>query len=108
MDTLLAAVAAAILSLLPQWKSEAKQQRAEDYAQIIVEESQAVQPTVDPFLVVAIIFRESSFRALLRHAKERSPWHARRLNVRTCRPCARLRAGCPPHMPRCSLSGAAR
>jgi soluble lytic murein transglycosylase-like protein len=62
METLIAAVAAAILSLMPQWKSEAKQQKAEDYAQIIVEESQAVQPEIDPFLVVAIIFRESSFR----------------------------------------------
>jgi soluble lytic murein transglycosylase-like protein len=66
MDTLIAAVAVAILSLLPQWKSDAKQQRAEDYAQIIVEESQAVQPEVDPFLVVAIIFRESSFRAKIK------------------------------------------
>jgi soluble lytic murein transglycosylase-like protein len=63
METLIAAVAAAILSLMPQWKSEAKQQRADDYATIIVEESQAVQPEVDPFLVVAIIFKESSFRA---------------------------------------------
>lgn len=63
MDTLIAAVATAILSLMPQWKSEAKHQRAEDYAQIIVEESQAVQPEVDPFLIVAIAFRESSFRA---------------------------------------------
>jgi soluble lytic murein transglycosylase-like protein len=63
MDTLIAAVAAAILSLMPQWKSEAKQNKAEEYATIVVEESQAVQPEVDPFLVVAIIFRESSFRA---------------------------------------------
>lgn len=62
MDTLIAAVAAAILSLMPQWKSETKQDKADEYAQIIVEESQAVQPEIDPFLVVAIIFRESSFR----------------------------------------------
>jgi len=62
METLIAAVATAILSLMPQWKSETKQEKAEEYAQVIVEESQAVQPEIDPFLVVAIIFRESSFR----------------------------------------------
>ncbi len=66
METLTAAVTAAILSLMPQWQSEAKHQRAEDYSRIIVEESQAVQPEVDPFLVVAIIFRESSFRPKVR------------------------------------------
>ena len=63
METLIAAVAAAILSLMPQWKSDAAHQRAEKYATIIVEETQAVQPAIDPFLVVAIIFKESSFRA---------------------------------------------
>ncbi|MDJ0765426.1 MAG: transglycosylase SLT domain-containing protein [Myxococcota bacterium] len=63
MDTLIAAVTAAILSLVPHWKSEKAIARAEEYATIIVEESQAVQPPIDPFLVVAIIFKESSFRS---------------------------------------------
>ncbi len=62
MDSLIAAVTAAILALLPQWKSEKQHLRAEQYATIIVEESQAVQPPLDPFLIVAIIFKESSFR----------------------------------------------
>ena len=62
MDTLIAAVTAAILSILPQWKSDAAAERAEQYATVIVEETQAVQPEIDPFLVTAIIFRESSFR----------------------------------------------
>jgi soluble lytic murein transglycosylase-like protein len=63
MENLAAAVTAAILSLLPLWKSDNAQQRAEKYATIIVEETLAVQPEVDPFVVTAIIFRESSFRA---------------------------------------------
>jgi soluble lytic murein transglycosylase-like protein len=63
MENLIAAVAAAILALVPQWKSGAAQDRAREYATIIVEESAAVSPPVDPFLVVSIIFRESSFRA---------------------------------------------
>ncbi len=63
MESLAAAVTAAILSLLPLWKTDNAQLRAEKYATIIVEESLAVQPEVDPFVVTAIIFRESSFRA---------------------------------------------
>ena len=63
MESLTAAVTAAILSLLPLWKTDNAQQRAEKYATIIVEEALAVQPEVDPFVVTAIIFRESSFRA---------------------------------------------
>ncbi len=63
MENLIAAVTAAILSLLPHWKSEGANARAEEYATIVVEESQAMQPPIDPFLVVAIIFKESSFRA---------------------------------------------
>ena len=55
-------ITAAILSLLQLWKSEVKQSRAQEYAKIIVEESQAMQPPIDPYLVVAIIFKESSFR----------------------------------------------
>jgi soluble lytic murein transglycosylase-like protein len=66
MESLTAGVAAAILSLLPLWKSEESHRQAEEYARIIVEESQAVQPEVDPFLVVAIIFRESSFRTAVK------------------------------------------
>jgi len=62
MDSLTATVAAAILSLLPLWKTDESRLQAEEYARIITEESQAIQPEVDPFLVVAIIFRESSFR----------------------------------------------
>ncbi len=69
MDNLIAAVTAAILSLVPQWKSESAHIRAEKYATIIVEESQAVQPPIDPFLVVAIIFKESSFRAQIKGKK---------------------------------------
>lgn len=62
MENLIAAVTAAILTLMPQWRSEENQDRAREYATIIVEESQAVSPPVDPFLVASIIFRESSFR----------------------------------------------
>jgi soluble lytic murein transglycosylase-like protein len=62
MDSLTATVAAAILSLLPLWKTDEAHLRAEEHARIITEESQAIQPEVDPFLVVAIVFRESSFR----------------------------------------------
>ena len=62
METLIAAITATILSLVPQWTSEAKIQRAQEYATIIVEESQAVVPAIDPYLIVAIIFKESSFR----------------------------------------------
>ncbi|MCP4674912.1 MAG: lytic transglycosylase domain-containing protein [Deltaproteobacteria bacterium] len=63
MDNLIAAVTIAILSLVPHWKSDKAHIRAEEYATIIVEESQAVQPPIDPFLIAAIIFKESSFRA---------------------------------------------
>ncbi|MDD5305952.1 MAG: transglycosylase SLT domain-containing protein [Deltaproteobacteria bacterium] len=66
MDSLVTAVAASILSLLPHWKSEQARERAHEYASIIVEESaigETRDPEIDPFLVVAIIFRESSFRA---------------------------------------------
>jgi soluble lytic murein transglycosylase-like protein len=66
MDSLVTAVAASILSLLPHWKSDQARERAHEYASIIVEESatgDTGQREVDPFLVVAIIFRESSFRA---------------------------------------------
>ena len=69
MDNLIAAVTAAVLSLVPHWKSETKQERAKEYATIIVEESQAVQPPLDPFLVTAIIFKESSFRAKVKGKK---------------------------------------
>ncbi len=62
MDTLVAAVTAAILALVPHWKSEKALSRAEKYAEIIVEETQAVSPPIDPYVVVAIIFKESSFR----------------------------------------------
>ena len=69
MDNLIAAVTVAILSLLPQWKSDKAAMRAEKYSTIIVEETQAVQPPIDPFLVVAIIFKESSFRAKVKGKK---------------------------------------
>ena len=69
MENLIAAVTAAVLSLVPHWKSEAAKDRAEEYATIIVEESQAVQPPIDPFLVAAIIFKESSFRAKVKGKK---------------------------------------
>ncbi len=69
MDTLVAAVTAAVLALVPHWKSEKSHLRAEEYAMIIVEETQAVQPPIDPFLVVAIIFKESSFRAKIKGKK---------------------------------------
>jgi soluble lytic murein transglycosylase-like protein len=69
MDTLIAAVAASILSLVPQWTSDKSKTRAQEYATIVVEETQAVQPQIDPFLVVAIIFKESSFRAAIKGQK---------------------------------------
>ncbi len=62
MHGLIVAVTAGILSLVPHWTSDRAKVRAKSYATIIVEESQAVQPQIDPFLVVAIAFRESSFR----------------------------------------------
>jgi soluble lytic murein transglycosylase-like protein len=63
LENVVAAVTAAILSLVPHWTSDAAKERAKNYAQIIVEESGAVQPKIDPFLVTAIAFKESSFRA---------------------------------------------
>ena len=69
MENLIAAVTAAVLSLVPHWKSEEDQAKAKKYAAIIVEESQAVQPPIDPFLVAAIIFKESSFRANVKGKK---------------------------------------
>jgi len=63
MENLIAAVTAAILSLLPLWKSNEAHERADKYAEIIVEETQAVEPEISPFLVTAIIFKESSFRS---------------------------------------------
>ncbi len=69
MDNLIAAVIVAILSLVPHWKSDKAHIRAEKYATIIVEESQAVQPPIDPFLITAIIFKESSFRAKIEGKK---------------------------------------
>ena len=62
MEALVPAVTSAILSVMPLWSSDAEQARAATYAAIIVEEAQAVQPEIDPFLMVAIIYRESSFR----------------------------------------------
>jgi soluble lytic murein transglycosylase-like protein len=62
MESLVPAVTSAILSVMPLWSSDAEQARAASYAEIIVEEAQAVQPEIDPFLMVAIIYRESSFR----------------------------------------------
>jgi soluble lytic murein transglycosylase-like protein len=62
MEGLVPAVTSAILSVMPLWTSDAEQSRATSYAAIIVEEAQAVQPEIDPFLMVAIIYRESSFR----------------------------------------------
>lgn len=69
MENLIAAVAVAILSLVPQWRSEEKKARAHEYATIIVEETQAVVPAIDPYLVVAIAFKESSFRQQVRGQK---------------------------------------
>ena len=63
MESIVTAVTAAILSLVPHWTSDKSKERAENYAAVIVEESEAVQPKMDPFLVVAIAFKESSFRA---------------------------------------------
>jgi soluble lytic murein transglycosylase-like protein len=62
LESVVTAVTAAILSLVPHWTSDKYKERAENYASIIVEESEAVQPKMDPYLVVAIAFRESSFR----------------------------------------------
>ena len=62
MESLISAITAAILALVPQWTSEKKIQRADNYATIIVEETQAVVPPIDPYLIVAMIFKESSFR----------------------------------------------
>lgn len=62
MESIVTAVTAAILSLVPHWTSDKSKDRAETYASIIVEESEAVQPKMDPFIVVAVAFKESSFR----------------------------------------------
>jgi soluble lytic murein transglycosylase-like protein len=62
MENVISAVTSAILSLMPLWTSDAEKERAEQYAAIVVEEAEAVRPEIDPFLVVAIIYRESSFR----------------------------------------------
>jgi len=62
MSELIKAVAMAILSLLPTWRNDDGRARAQEYAKVIVEESLAVQPEMDPYLVVAVIFKESSFR----------------------------------------------
>lgn len=69
MDEIIKAVAMAILSLLPTWRNTEGNQRANEYAKIIVEESRAVQPEIDPYLVVAVIFKESSFRSKVRGQK---------------------------------------
>ena len=69
LENVVAAVTAAILSLVPHWTSDAAKERAHNYAQIIVEESEAVQPKIDPFLVTAVAFNESSFRAKV-HGKK--------------------------------------
>ncbi len=49
--------------MVPHWTSDRSKDKAKKYATIIVEESQAARPQVDPFLVAAIAFKESSFRA---------------------------------------------
>ncbi len=69
MESVVTAVTAAILSLVPHWTSDKSMERAETYASIIVEESEAVQPPIDPFLVVAIAYKESSFREKVRGRK---------------------------------------
>jgi soluble lytic murein transglycosylase-like protein len=66
LENIVTAVTAAILSLVPHWTSDKSKDRAEDYAAIIVEECEAVQPKIDPFLVVAIAYKESSFRAKIK------------------------------------------
>jgi soluble lytic murein transglycosylase-like protein len=48
--------------LVPHWTSDKAKTRADNYATIIVEESRAARPPIDPFLVVAIAYKESSFR----------------------------------------------
>lgn len=69
MDILISAITSAILVLMPLWKSDAKKEKAQKYAEIIVEETQAVTPPMDPYLVTAIIFKESSFRAKIKGQK---------------------------------------
>jgi len=66
LNTIVVAVTAAILALIPQWKSSAEKKRAKEYAHIIVEECEAVDPKIDPYLVVAMAFKESTFRAKIR------------------------------------------
>jgi len=66
LESLITTVSAAILSLVPLWTSDTDRQRAESYATIIVEESLAVRPEMDPFVIVSVIFRESSFRAKIK------------------------------------------
>lgn len=66
MENLVSTVTSAILSLMPLWNTDAERARAEEYAAIVIEESGAVQPEIDPLLVVAIIYRESSFRSDVR------------------------------------------
>jgi soluble lytic murein transglycosylase-like protein len=66
MENLVSTVTSAILSLMPLWNTDAERTRAAEYAEIVIEEAQAVEPEIDPFLVVAIIYRESSFRADVR------------------------------------------
>jgi soluble lytic murein transglycosylase-like protein len=63
MESLVTAITAVILTLMPFWKSEIKQARADKLAHIIVEETQAAAKPIDPYLVTVIIFKESSFRA---------------------------------------------
>ena len=70
MQSLIAAVTAGILSLVPHWTTDKSKIKAKRYATIIVEESQAVQPQIDPFLVVAVAFKESSFRAKVKGKKD--------------------------------------
>ena len=69
LENVIAAVTAAILSLVPHWTSDKSKERAHKFAAIIVEESEAVQPKIDPFLVTAIAFKESSFRHKVKGAR---------------------------------------
>ncbi len=66
MEQLVSTVTSAILSLMPLWNTDVEKARAAEYAAIVVEEAQAVEPEIDPLLVVSIIYRESSFRAEVR------------------------------------------
>lgn len=66
MENLVSTVTSAILSLMPLWNTDAERARAAEYAAIVVEEAGAVQPEIDPMLLVAIIYRESSFRSEVR------------------------------------------